>query len=92
MTKIVALNNSTVTGIIDRLERQELVQRTRTSLDRRQIHIKITGKGVDFLQETPPPISNTLIDGLKQYSDEEINRIIWAIDQVALLLDTETQH
>ncbi len=92
LTKIVALNNSTVTGIIDRLERQELVQRTRTSLDRRQIHIKITGKGVDFLQETPPPISNTLIDGLKQYSDEEINRIIWAIDQVALLLDTETQH
>ena len=92
LTKIVALNNSTVTGIVDRLEKQDLVQRTRTSLDRRQIHIKITDKGVEFLQDIPPPISYRLIDGLKQYSDEEIRRIIWAIDQVALLLDTEHRH
>ncbi len=92
LTKIVALNNSTVTGIVDRLERQGLVQRTRTSLDRRQIHIVITEKGVEFLQNTPPPVSDRLIDGLKQYSDEEINRIIWAIDQVALLLDGEQQR
>ncbi len=92
LTKIVALNNSTVTGIVDRLERQGLVQRTRTSADRRQIHIVITEKGVEFLQNTPPPVSDRLIDGLKQYSDEEINRIIWAIDQVALLLDGEQQR
>ena len=92
LTKIVALNNSTVTGIVDRLERQELVQRTRTSADRRQIHIKITDKGVEFLQNTPPPISDQLIDGLKQYSEDEINQIIWAIDQVAILLDTGEQR
>ena len=42
LTKIVFLNNSTVTGIVDRLEKREFVKRVRISKDRRQVHLEIT--------------------------------------------------
>ena len=88
LTKIVALDNSTLTGIIDRLEKQGLVQRIRSVTDRRQILVSITETGITFLKDIPPPISENFIEGLKKYSDEEIKLIIWAVEQVALLLDT----
>jgi len=46
LTRLVYLNNSTVTGIVDRLENRNLVRRTRISKDRRQIHVEITEGGV----------------------------------------------
>ena len=53
LTKIVYLNNSTVTGIIDRLEKREFVRRTRISKDRRQVHVEITESGIKFIRQAP---------------------------------------
>src|SRR5688500_13323946 len=41
----IGARNSTVTGIIDRMERESLVVRRRSSEDRRVIHIELTEKG-----------------------------------------------
>ncbi len=89
LTKIVALNNSTVTGIVDRLEKQELLQRTRTSSDRRQIHLQMTEKGVRFLTEIPAPVPEAFIEGVKSCSADEVDRIVWAVDKLAALLGGE---
>ena len=53
LTKIVFLNNSTVTGIVDRLETREFVKRVRISKDRRQVHLEITDQGVKFIKKRP---------------------------------------
>ena len=53
LTKLIFLNNSTITGIIDRLEKQELVKRVRMSKDRRQIHLEITEKGKAQIGRAP---------------------------------------
>ncbi len=55
LTQIVFINNSTVTGIIDRLERRNLVQRVRISKDRRQVHVEITRDGQEFLEKRAHP-------------------------------------
>ncbi len=86
LTWIVSLNNSTVTGIVDRLERHNLVKRTRTSQDRRRIDIVITDEGVEFLKTTPPPIQPGLIEGLAEMKADQIQAILWAIDTVLELL------
>jgi MarR family transcriptional regulator, organic hydroperoxide resistance regulator len=86
LTKIVALNNSTVTGIVDRLENQQLLQRTRTSSDRRQIHLQMTEKGVRFLTDIPTPVPQRFIEGIQHFSHDEIDRIVWSVDQLAMLL------
>ncbi len=38
--------NSTVTGIVDRMERESLVERKRSAEDRRVVHIRLTDKGL----------------------------------------------
>lgn len=89
LTKIVALNSSTVTGIVDRLEKQDLLQRTRTSSDRRQIHLQMTEKGIRFLTEIPAPVPQAFIEGVKRCSAEEVDHIVWAVDKLAGLLGGE---
>lgn len=41
----IRAQNSTVTGIVDRMEREGLVDRNRSSEDRRVVHIRLTDKG-----------------------------------------------
>ena len=88
LTKIVGLSNSTVTGIVDRLERQQLLERIRTSTDRRQIHLRMTEKGIQFLKDIPTPVPEQFVEGIGRYSKEEVERIVWAVDELADLLGT----
>jgi DNA-binding MarR family transcriptional regulator len=44
LSKKVNLSNSTISGIIDRLEKQGLVTRVRSQEDRRAVYVKITPK------------------------------------------------
>jgi DNA-binding MarR family transcriptional regulator len=74
LTKIVFLNNSTVTGIVDRLEKRELVRRNRISKDRRQVHVEITDAGIKFIQEAPKPLHRRFYDRLKQKRDHSRDR------------------
>src|SRR6187551_3719029 len=47
----IRAQNSTVTGIIDRMEREGLVTRERSKEDRRVVYIKLTAKGRDLARE-----------------------------------------
>ena len=84
LTKIVFLNNSTVTGIIDRLEKRELVRRNRISKDRRQVHVEITDAGMQFIKEAPMPLQQRFIERLQRLDEEKITMILWALE---LLVD-----
>ncbi len=86
LTKILSLNNSTVTGIVDRLEKHNLVRRTRTSRDRRRIDVVITQEGTDFLTNAPPPIQPGFIQGLEEMSREEVDKILSSADAILELL------
>ena len=46
-----------ITRLIDRLEKQELVERDRTDKDRRKSITKITKKGLDLLKKMTPELS-----------------------------------
>src|SRR6478735_9411232 len=49
----IRAQNSTVTGIIDRMEREGLVTRERSKEDRRVVHIRLTPKGHELAREIP---------------------------------------
>ncbi len=70
LTKIVFINNSTVTGIIDRLESRDLVQRVRISKDRRQVHVEITQAGLEFIKDAPTPIHHHFVQKLENMKNE----------------------
>lgn len=45
LSEAIRAQNSTVTGIVDRMERDDLVERVRSTQDRRVVHIRLTDKG-----------------------------------------------
>ncbi|SMC23104.1 DNA-binding transcriptional regulator, MarR family [Desulfacinum hydrothermale DSM 13146] len=91
LTKIVFLNSSTVTGIVDRLEKRNLVRRTRVSKDRRKIHVEITEDGVEFIKNAPTPLQDTFVKRLQQLSEEEVQAILWAIERLVQLLTSDAE-
>ncbi|MEH0018562.1 MAG: MarR family transcriptional regulator [Desulfobacter sp.] len=84
LTKIVFINNSTVTGIIDRLEKRKFVRRVRISQDRRQVHVEITEQGLKFIEDAPTPIHHQFIEKLEQMKSEDVSMILWGLE---LLVD-----
>lgn len=50
LSQKINLSNSTISGIIDRLEKQQLVVRTRSVKDRRIVYVKVTPKAEEFFQ------------------------------------------
>ena len=56
IAKLMMVNSSTITGIIDRLEQKGLVKRMRISTDRRVITVDLTKNGKVLAENAPPPI------------------------------------
>ena len=91
LSKIVLLNKSTVTGIVDRLEKSGLVRRTRISSDRRQIHVEITEKGSVFIQEAPTPMHDHFVQQVQALDKEEVQSLLSALEKIARLLGVEDE-
>lgn len=92
LTKIVYLNNSTVTGIVDRLERKGLLKRTRISKDRRQVHLEITKEGVEFIQTAPTPLQQRFVERLNKLDEERVTMILWSLEMLVDMLGPEKIH
>jgi len=85
----IMVNSSTVTGIIDRLEKKGLVSRLRVSHDRRVITVELTRNGEILSENAPPPIQHKIIDGLKRLSSEEIDEMAFTLKRLVDMLDVQ---
>lgn len=82
----VRANSSTVTGIIDRLERKGLIRRSRNFHDRRMVGISITEAGKDLLRNVPFPIRPETVKGLERLTTQEREDIIEALTRLTKML------
>ncbi|MCC6552739.1 MAG: MarR family transcriptional regulator [Polyangiaceae bacterium] len=51
LSERIRAQNSTVTGIVDRMEREGLVRRERSKTDRRVVHLRLSEKGARLARE-----------------------------------------
>ncbi len=68
-----------ITGLIDRLEAQELVARRRCTADRRVVFVEITSKALAILKQLDPPLRKlhgTLMAGLNTHELAELSRLL----------------
>ncbi|WP_435549199.1 MarR family winged helix-turn-helix transcriptional regulator [Desulfobacterium sp. N47] len=89
IAKIIMVNSSTVTGIIDRLEQKGLVERQRISQDRRIITVQLTESGKTLAENAPSPIQQKIIDGLKRLTPQEIEHIVNGLNMLTNMLDVQ---
>lgn len=71
LSRMVWKQNANITRIIDKLEKQMLVERKAVEGDRRANLISITGKGEQLFKEVIPVVINVYKDALSTISKEE---------------------
>ena len=72
-------NAEVLAGLIDRLEKQDLVTRERCTEDRRVIYIEITKKALDLLKKMDEPVMDLhqqLIGHLSHTELKELSRLL----------------
>jgi DNA-binding MarR family transcriptional regulator len=79
----IRAQNSTVTGIIDRMEREGLVTRERSKEDRRVVHIRLTPKGHTLAKEIPVEPMEIFKGALESLSAQEMRDLMRIMTKVA---------
>lgn len=71
LMELLSLNSSTVSGIINRLEKRGYVVRLPKTGDRRVTFVTLTASGIKLLEETPNVLHDRLAQKLDALSEED---------------------
>jgi MarR family transcriptional regulator, organic hydroperoxide resistance regulator len=71
-----------ITRLLDRLERRNLLTRSRAKEDRRFMAIRITGEGRALLQELDEPMSRKQVELMRQMSRDQLGNAIEILEQL----------
>ncbi len=85
----IHLGHATVTGILDRLEQRDLIQRWRSEDDRRCVLLRVTAAGRTLLGEAPPPLPISFSARLDTLPDWEKSLIVSVLQRIAAMLGDE---
>ena len=81
------LTNSTVSGIIDRLEKSDIVLRERSKEDRRIVYITLSEKGEEMAKEFKRTINVYFENIFSNLSDEEVGVIMKGLETLKQVVD-----
>jgi MarR family transcriptional regulator, organic hydroperoxide resistance regulator len=76
LSKHLGLSNSTVSGIIDRLEKQEMVERIRSDEDKRVVYVSLSSKFESHHQDFHKKMEDSVKSIMNRGTPEEIHKII----------------
>jgi DNA-binding MarR family transcriptional regulator len=80
------LHISTVSSLIDRLERRRLVRRTSDRRDRRRVWLHLTSKGRATAASTPPSPRSRLPEGLDRLPTAGLLELQRSLDRLSTIL------
>lgn len=83
------LNASTITGIISRLEKKNLVVKLPNSTDKRITLISLTAKGMALIHNAPITFQQKLSEKLQALPPEKLKTIIDGIDILTDLMEVD---
>ena len=84
------LDPSTVTGVVDRLQRRNLLVRVPDPKDRRRVILSLTVAGAQLLKGAPHPAQGQLLHALHAMPLKEVERLDHALKQVATLMEVDS--
>lgn len=89
IAEAVSLSQATVTSILDRLEKRELLYRQRSELDKRKVHIVLTNAGLSMLANAPKPLQENFVRQFNALQDWEQAMIVASLQRVAHMMNAE---
>jgi DNA-binding MarR family transcriptional regulator len=89
IAKAVSLSLATVTTILNRLERNGIVNRARSSVDRRRVIVTLTEEGQDLQHSAPKPLQDSFVDRFTRLESWEQHLIVASLERVATMMDAD---
>ena len=83
----INLSQATVTTILDRLEKRELIYRERSVQDKRKVHAYLTKKGISILKNAPTLLQENFIEQFRNLQEWEQTMIIASLERIAHMMD-----
>ncbi len=84
-----SLSQATVTTILDRLEKRDLVYRKRSTTDKRKVHAHLTEEAFDILKTAPMPLQDHFTRQFETLQEWEQTMIISALQRLAQMMDAQ---
>ena len=85
--KSMYLHPSTITGLIDRLEKKGYVERERDREDRRVIKLRLTSRGKGLAKRAPNPIQGKMIYGLRGLRRKELDSVHQSVRKLVEVME-----
>lgn len=89
LTRSINLNNSAITGIVDRLEAKGFVDRVKKEGDRRTIYLEITPAGKEYTELLTKILEDDCFIDEKKLGTENSVDILDALQKITNALDPE---
>lgn len=89
LARQVSLSNATVTAIVDRMEKKELVARRRDTIDRRKVYVSLTETGRRLLSQAPSSLQDSFVTQLEQLDDWERSLVLSSLQRVATMMNAQ---
>jgi DNA-binding MarR family transcriptional regulator len=89
IAKEVQLSQATVTNLVDRMERNELVLRQKSIADKRVVEVQLTEKGRHMVELAPEPLQAGFLREYRKLERWEQHQLIGSIQRIAVLMDAE---
>lgn len=83
----MGVSQATVTTLVDKLVRRDMVRRRPSETDRRQTHIEATDTGQDTLDRAPDALQQRYVREFRKLEDWEQAQLVSSLERVAAMLD-----
>ncbi|WP_206486557.1 MarR family transcriptional regulator [Thalassotalea sp. G2M2-11] len=87
VAKQINLSAATVTNILDRLESRGLIERVRSSEDKRRVSLFLTQKGQTSLVDAPRLLQESFIKQFRELADWEQSLLLSSMQRIATMMD-----
>jgi len=89
LARAAHLSRATITGILDRLEKNGLVVRTRSGEDRRTVNVVVTDRGKTVLKAAPSLLQDRFRRELLKLEEWERTSILSTLQRIAAMMEAE---
>lgn len=87
LARALAVQPSTLSVLMDRLEKRGFVRRVRPRADRRFVEIALTPQGAALAARAPAPAQGRLLHGLRALSPRELHGIRGSVDRLVQMME-----
>ena len=83
----MGVSQATITGLVDKLVKEGMVNRAQSSMDRRQINVVLSEKGEATLDRAPDALQQRFVREFERLEDWEQAQLLSSLERVAAMLD-----